>query len=124
TAVSDRGNWLRVGMSLGEGAIALTDATLSRVAGSEAEGPRGRCEGLEAEGLVRADDVLLMSFDSSGIVLAFDPETLARRPDRDRPPLPLLRPGAEEGYEAIATLPGGRLIALRERETMRRPARN
>ena len=33
-------------------------------------------------------------------VLAFDPETLERRPDRDRPPLPLLRPGATEGYEA------------------------
>ncbi len=123
TAVSDRGNWLRARLSLEDGAIALTDATLSPVAGSEAEGPRGRCEGLEAEGLVRADDVLLMSFDSSGIVLAFDPETLERRPDRDRPPLPLLRPGAQEGYEAIAALPDGRLIALRERETMRLPTR-
>lgn len=123
TAASDRGNWLRVSLALEEGAIALSDAELSPIAGSEAEGPRGRCEGLEAEGLVRADDVLLMSFDTSGIVLAFDPETLERLPERDRPPLPLLRPGGTDGYEAIAMLSEGRLIALRERETMRLPTR-
>jgi len=123
TAASDRGNWLWVQLGIEDGAISLTSGALDPIAGSDAEGRHGRCQGLEAEGLSRFGDVLLMTFDTSGIVLAFDPETLERRAQDDRPPLPLLRPGANEGYEAIAPLPEGGLIALRERESKRLPTR-
>lgn len=126
TAASDRGNWLRARLSLDDGRIDLHDAALAPIAGGEADGTRGVCHGLEAEGLTRLGDTLLMTFDTSGIVLAFDAATLERRPPADRAPLPLLRPGGRGGtggYEAIAMLPDGRPIVLREHETGHKPRR-
>jgi len=106
TAVTDRGHRLTATIGLAEPPVAgLVLAPLSRADGTALSG-----DAADAEGLARRGDTLFVSFERDHRIV----------PWRDGQPAPAIRPeGAaalpfNDGIEALATLPDGRILAIGE----------
>lgn len=111
-AVGDRGWWFTFEVArTASGAVgAITAATEHRM-----RGPRGRLEGdrKDAEGITRRGDDIFISFERVHRVLRCAEGSRVGSFEKLEPWAEL---GNNEGLEALATLPDGRLIAIAEAE--------
>lgn len=115
TAVSDLGQLLEARILYsGERLAGIADASLAPLTGPDGKPITGKREG-DAEGIARRGGALLVSFERRHRILSYS--LGANLPRTVSPPPGLARAPENGGIEALATLPGGRLLAILEAAT-------
>ncbi|MEE2761321.1 MAG: esterase-like activity of phytase family protein [Pseudomonadota bacterium] len=112
TAISDFGRRLEARLFYsGESLVGIADASLTLLSGPDGKTITGKGEG-DAEGIARLGGSLLVSFERQHRILSYGPS--ANFPHIVPPPPGLERAPENGGIEALAALPGGRLLVILE----------
>ena len=108
-AASDRGRWFSASLAVADGTLRLEDAALAPMRGANGEA-LDKITG-DAEGLTLVGGSLAVSFERNHRIMTLGAS--GRLEEQHLAGIPLKFP-ENEGLEALATLPDGRLIALAE----------
>ncbi len=116
-AVSDRGDWLRLGLSYApDGRVSsVHTASMAPILTPEGQPVEGRME-TDAEAMLIVDDGLVVAFEGGHRLwhYACPDGDLACRPTPARAPRAIRHADDNHGFEAVAALADGRLFILAE----------